>query len=197
MGQIRLLTRRVHGAPALTPGQEAELAHHVWRIHWALGDGANPQNVEWAHDGERFWFVQARPVTRVPLHTFEAIRHLPVIWSTANIKEAVPGVVSILTWSMILEVIDDVLYAGPMSAGFDIPPGLQTVRRFKGRAFFDLTAMQWCFYDFIGLMPADMVRSIRTRSSVWWASPTAIPARFNRRWSANWARWRASGPGRS
>jgi pyruvate,water dikinase len=61
---------------------------------------------------------------------------------------------------MILEVIDDVLYAGPMSAGFDIPPGLQTVRRFKGRAFFDLTAMQWCFYDFIGLMPADMVRSI-------------------------------------
>jgi hypothetical protein len=24
----------------------------------ALGDGQHPQDVEWAHDGERFWLVQ-------------------------------------------------------------------------------------------------------------------------------------------
>ncbi len=158
--KLRTSTRKLHGEPVLTPEQEIELAHHVWRIHWALGDGDNPQDVEWAHDGDRFWILQARPVTRLPFHTFDAIRHLPVIWSTANIKEAVPGVVSILAWSMIREVIDDVLYAGPLSAGFPVPPGLQTVRRFRGRAYFDLTAIQWCFFDFAGLMPADVVRSI-------------------------------------
>jgi pyruvate,water dikinase len=160
MGRLRPLNRRVHGEPVLTPEQEIELAQHIWRIHWALGDGDNPQDVEWAFDGERFWFVQARPVTRVPLRTFEGIKHLPVIWSTANIKEAVPGAVSTLSWSMIREVIDDVLYAAPLAADFHVPAGLQTVRRFKGRAYFDLTAMQWCFYDFVGLMPAEVVRAI-------------------------------------
>ncbi len=159
-GALHTVNRKLHGEPALTPQQESELAHHVWRIHWALGDGDEPQDVEWAHDGERFWFLQARPVTRLPLHSFDRIKSCPVIWSTANIKEAVPGVVSILAWSMIREVIDDVLYAAPMASGFDVPPGMQTVRRFKGRAYFDLTAMQWCFYDSLGVIPTEVVRSI-------------------------------------
>jgi pyruvate,water dikinase len=159
-GVLHTVNRKLHGEPVLTPQQESELAHHVWRIHWALGDGDEPQDVEWAHDGERFWFLQARPVTRLPLHSFDRIESCPVIWSTANIKEAVPGVVSILAWSVIREVIDDVLYAAPMASGFDVPPGLQSVRRFSGRAYFDLTAMQWCFYDSLGVMPAEVVRSI-------------------------------------
>ncbi|HZN61955.1 MAG TPA: PEP/pyruvate-binding domain-containing protein, partial [Planctomycetota bacterium] len=81
---------------ALTPEQEVELALAVERIHWALGDGQDPQDVEWTHDGRRFWFLQSRPVTRVPRHTFEPAKALPLYWSTANIKDAVPGVVSML-----------------------------------------------------------------------------------------------------
>ena len=34
----------------------------------ALGDGQDPQDVEWAHDGERFWLLQGRPVTRPERH---------------------------------------------------------------------------------------------------------------------------------
>jgi hypothetical protein len=34
------------------------------------------------------------------------------------------------------------------------------VRRFQGRAFFDLTSIQWAFYDCFGVMPADTVKSI-------------------------------------
>ena len=116
-GRLHRYSCETRGTPVLTPAQEQELAHHVWRIHWALGEGDDPQDVEWAYDGEQFWILQSRPVTGLPRYTFEAIRHLPVIWSTANIKEAVPGVVSMFAWSMIQEEIDAILYAGPRRWG--------------------------------------------------------------------------------
>ena len=159
-GQLHLHSRTTSGAPTLTVEQEQELAHHVWRIHWALGDGDRPQDVEWAHDGEHFWILQARPVTGAPHYTFEAVKQLPVIWSTANIKDAVPGVVSTFSWSMIQEAIDGILYAGPRLLGFDIPPGLQSVKRIDGHAYFDLTALQWCWYDLVGVTPAQTVAAI-------------------------------------
>jgi phosphohistidine swiveling domain-containing protein len=159
-GRLHLHRRRTRGAPALTSEGEQELAHHVWRIHWALGDGDQPQDVEWAHDGQRFWILQARPVTGLPRYTFEAVKHLPVIWSTANIKDAVPGVVSIFAWSMIQEEIDAILYAGARLLGADIPPGMQSVKRIDGHAYLDLTALQWCWYDLVGVTPAQTVAAI-------------------------------------
>ncbi len=154
------------GAPAprkqsvLTDAQKIQLARMVWRIHWALGDGQEPQDVEWAYDGREPWVVQARPVTRLPRYTFEGCRHFPAYWSTANIKDAVPGVVSIAAWSMIVEAIDAVLYAAPEAAGIGVLPGLETVRRISGRAYFDLTSMQWMMYDGLGVTPAQIVKSI-------------------------------------
>jgi len=146
--------------PVLTEAQQLELARMVWRIHWALGEGQDPQDVEWAHDGRELWVVQARPVTRLPRYTFDGCRHLPAYWSTANIKDAVPGVVSIAAWSMIVEAIDAVLYAAPEAAGISVLPGLETVRRVSGRGYFDLTSMQWMMYDGLGVMPAEIVKSI-------------------------------------
>ena len=37
-----------------------------------------------------------------------------------------------------------------------MPPGAEVVRRFHGRGFFDLTMMQWAFYDAFGILPADV-----------------------------------------
>lgn len=144
----------------LAPEREVELARHVERIHWALGDGQDPQDVEWAHDGRRFWILQSRPVTRLPRHTFEPARSMPLYWSTANIKDAVPGVVSTLAWSLIIEAIDDVLYATAAAAGYPVPAGMQTVKRIDGRAYFDLTAILWCTYDFAGASPERVAASI-------------------------------------
>jgi pyruvate,water dikinase len=145
---------------ALTEAQQLDLARTVWRIHWALGEGQEPQDVEWAHDGRRLWIVQARPVTRLPRHALDGCRHMPVYWSTANIKDAVPGVVSMGAWSMIVEAIDVVLYASPEAAGIQFPPGLETVRRFDGRAYFDLTELQWVMYDGLGVRPHEVAASI-------------------------------------
>ena len=49
-------------------------------------------------------------------------------------------------------------YAAQKAVGYQLPPGLEVVRRFQGRAFFDLTAMQWAFYDAFGVLPADVVK---------------------------------------
>lgn len=146
--------------PVLTAEQQRVLARAVWRVHWALGDGQDPQDVEWAFDGERFWIVQARPVTHLPRYTFGGCRHMPAYWSTANIKDAVPGVMSTAAWSLIVEAIDGVLYGAPLAAGIATLPGLETVRRYAGRAYFDLTTLQWMMYDGLGVLPAEIIKTI-------------------------------------
>lgn len=162
-GKAEVERRTAKGDPVLSPAQETELAGHVWRIHGALGDGQDPQDVEWAHDGRRFWFVQARPVTRMPRRAFDGVRGLPVTWSTANIKDAVPGVVSALAWSLIQASVERILYAAAIASGYEIPRGLETVRRFDGHAYFDLTAMQWAFYDSLGVLPSKTIAGIGGR----------------------------------
>src|SRR5438067_2356362 len=46
------------------------------------------------------------------------------------------------------------------AAGYQMPPGIEVVRRIHGRGYFDLTLMQWAFYDAFGVPPADEVRLI-------------------------------------
>jgi len=148
-----VLSRRVQGVAVLTPEQECELARVVWRIHWALGEGQDPQDVEWAHDGSRFVILQSRPVTRLPHYAFAGAERLPVHWSTANIKDAVPGVYSALGWSLVQETVGGVLYGNVASAGIEPDTGVEAVRRFDGRAFFDITGIQWRLYDTLGVTP--------------------------------------------
>jgi rifampicin phosphotransferase len=146
--------------PVLMPAQALQLARLACRVHWALGEGQDPQDIEWAFDGDRFWLLQARPVTALPTYTFAAVKDQPVTWSTANIKEAIPGVISILSWSLIQDIVSDVLNGAATAAGYRIPSGLEVVRRFDGRGYFDLTGMQWCLYDALGILPRETVNAI-------------------------------------
>jgi pyruvate,water dikinase len=41
-----------------------------------------------------------------------------------------------------------------------VPEGVELVRRFKGRVYFDLTLMQWTFFDALGVLPEVVTRSI-------------------------------------
>ena len=139
---------------------EEELVHQVLRIQWALGEGQDPQDIEWAFDGEQLWFLQARPVTSFPRSGWRETSVLPRYWSTANIKDAVPGVVCELSWSLLSDVVGDIAYAAEKAAGYEMPPGAEVVRRFHGRGYFDLTMMQWAFYDAFGIQPTDLVEMI-------------------------------------
>ncbi|MGB0562415.1 MAG: glycerol-3-phosphate acyltransferase [Spirulinaceae cyanobacterium] len=48
-----------------------------------------PQDLEWCHDGETLWLLQARPITT-----------LQPIWSRKIAAEVIPGVIRPLTWSI-------------------------------------------------------------------------------------------------
>lgn len=139
---------------------EEELVYLVQRIHWALGEGQDPQDIEWAYDGQHLWLLQARPVTRVPRVGWPETAALPRYWSTGNIKDAIPGVVSEFSWSVLSDIVGAAAFAAPTAVGYQIPPGAEVVRRFHGRGFFDLTMMQWAFYDAFGILPAEVVKAL-------------------------------------
>ena len=146
---------------ALLPSdREEELVHIVERVQWALGEGRDPQDVEWAYDGERVWILQARPVTVLPRAGWSATASLPCYWSTANLKDNLPGVPSELTWSALCKGISEALYAAQRAAKYEMPAGMELIRRFHGRAYFDLTGMQWGFFDAFGILPADTVQAV-------------------------------------
>jgi pyruvate,water dikinase len=133
------------------------------RAHWAFGDGQDPQDVEWAFDGERFWLLQVRPVTRLPHWTFPGVAGQPVMWSNANVKDVIPGIPSTLGWNIVLVAVPMLLFGLVEVTGFPPPPGLEIVRRFAGRAYFDLTAIQWLYYDGFGVVPAETNRLLGGR----------------------------------
>lgn len=147
-----------HGLP--TDAQVVALARLVLRVHWSLGDGQDPRDVEWAYDGERFWLVQARPIARLPRVTPGAVRSLPVIWSNANLKDAVAGVPSALGFSILQPILRAILYTHVEQVGYVVPAGMETLRRIDGRVYFDLTSMAWLMYDSLGITPADLNLSL-------------------------------------
>jgi pyruvate,water dikinase len=59
------LVRRT-GPSVLSAEQYVRLARLGVRIEWALGEGQEPQDVEWVFDGQQFWVVQSRPITNLP-----------------------------------------------------------------------------------------------------------------------------------
>lgn len=158
--EFKEIERKNNGKEVLSKDQAMALAHLVWRIHWAIGKGHPPQDVEWAYDGKEFWVLQARPVTRLPYYTSPEIAKLPTVWSTGNIKDAVAGVPTTLTWHMVADTVKEILFIGLDAIGYKYPEGLETVRRINGRGYFEVNTMQWFFYDAFGLMPEETNRGL-------------------------------------
>ena len=53
-----------------------------------------PQDIEWCHDQNGFWFLQSRPITTLPPGP-------PLFLDASNIGESYPGVISPLTFSVV------------------------------------------------------------------------------------------------
>jgi len=137
-----------------------QFARLLDRLHWALGQGQDPLDVEWVFAHNQFWLVQARPVIRPARATYNGLHGQPVLWTNANMQDSVPGVVSTMTWSLVRKAVDRVLYASLRACGYPVPDGLEAVRRFEGRGYFDSSAMQWAFHDALGLPPEAVTEQI-------------------------------------
>jgi rifampicin phosphotransferase len=154
-------TETVEAAPSgrvLSDGQVRELTLLIGRVHDALGNLTEPQDIEWAHDGSRFYVLQSRPVTRLPEPRLPGAEQFPTYWSNANLRDVMPLVQTPLGWTMVRHQVEILLRTPFVQAGFRLPAGLPWIRLIRGRAYFNLTLMQWGFYDALGILPAETNR---------------------------------------
>ena len=72
---------------------------------------SSPQDVEWAHDGERLYIVQTRPITTVSVDDdgdgFDSIIGSDHAFTTAGIAESMPGVLPPLQWTTAAPLLEN------------------------------------------------------------------------------------------
>jgi pyruvate,water dikinase len=170
------------GRRDLSDEQIATLARLVARVEWALGEGQVPQRVEWAFDGQRFWIRDARPVVDLPRVGLAWAVAQPTLWSNGNLKDAVAGVPTIASWSFIAPYLRTIFNAPIAATGYRVPPGLEVLRRFDGRAYLDLTSVQAFYYEALGSPPSEAGRALGGPQVA--IHVPAADARRRRRWRA-------------
>ncbi len=143
------------GSQVLTDENIRKLGLLSQRVFEALGCGEQHQDIEWVFNGKDFALVQARPVTALPRYTLEGIKNQPDIWSNANFRDAIPMVQSTLNWSFLKQGINAILDIPPKAMGYQVPPGMQYVRLYQGRAYLNLSIIQWLYYDAMGIAPRE------------------------------------------
>ncbi len=89
---------RERAAPSLSDAQLAELAALLLRVERHHGA---PQDIEWCHDGERFWIVQSRPVTIAPSPAKRDVQ-----WTRANSREVLPDLPSPQAREAICDIVN-------------------------------------------------------------------------------------------
>jgi pyruvate,water dikinase len=133
------------------------------RIEDHFGDG---RDVEFAIAADAIYVLQARPITalasrisrvRGRRRTRGITTHASdVVWSNVNIVEALPGVATPLTWSVLAE-FSELGFAQAFAAlGCKLPKNTALVGNFRGRIYLNLTELAKVTAQVPGLRP-DMV----------------------------------------
>src|SRR5262249_42504028 len=157
--------------PILQPEQVAEIASMLRRIEDHYGA---PQDVEFCHDGERFWIVQSRPITTAPfgrsvrlqadlgevrLEPDTTYKEANIEWSRANLAEVFPEQMS----PQVLPIYEQMLNRGQrhfmgrlLAPEFELGPMFKV---FHGRMYMNLSQMRRVV-SLAGAPAADMLRSI-------------------------------------
>ena len=117
-------------------------------------------DLEWAWDGERFWLLQARPITAAGRCTYPELKSQPDIWTRGNTRDVVPDPLSPLDWGASRRLVNAILGQGFALAGLRLHPGAQRAGLYHGRLYLNLSLMQWEAYATLGMSPEAMNRLI-------------------------------------
>lgn len=143
--------------PVLTPAKALVLGELVRDAAHALDyTNAAGYDVEWVWDGERFWIVQARPITARGRHTYPVLTNQPTHWSRGNTREVLPEPLSPLDWGLCRTMVNRMLSRGYELSGYVTLPGAQRAGLFHGRLYLQTSLMQWEGYDALGIAPKNM-----------------------------------------
>jgi pyruvate,water dikinase len=151
-------TRTIAADPSavLDEPRVLELAEQIRLAAFALDYGKPDFDIEWAWDGERFWLLQARPITASGRCTYPELRTQADIWSRGNTRDVVPEPLSPIDWGGSRRLVNAILKQGFMTAGMKLHPGVQRAALFHGRLYLNLSVMQWEGYAALGIMPEAM-----------------------------------------
>jgi pyruvate,water dikinase len=136
--------------PVLAPAEALELAALGARVRDLYGV---PLDIEWARSQGRFAIVQARPITVLgpELGEWNDTAKGVYLWTSGNLGEAIPDVMTPITWSFVKLFIHEAMSASAI-------PGFDLVGNIGGRFYLNLTPIY------------SMVRSLHVRG---WASTVA------------------------
>ena len=123
---------------SLDEAQLTELTRLAARVERAFG---RPQDLEWAYEGGRLYVLQARPVTAGKgVQRASDDDGAGAVWTNANVGEALPGVGTPFTWSIIGRFAGMGFEHAFGALGLDLPRGT-LVRSFFGRVYLNQTAL--------------------------------------------------------
>ena len=168
--------------PLLTPEAAIDLGAQLLRIEALCGA---PQDVEWTWDGERCWIVQSRPITTVAQTTDPDAATGPDTWTNANLKDVLPGLVAPLSWSILGGQLDDAMQLQYAWRDYTWPAQRRAVRRFWGRAYFNMSLFQQAVYEVFGAPPDDIIAQLGGAAARGYVPPGPPSWRLRSRWLRN------------
>jgi len=147
-------------SPVLDAAQSLQLGEQLRLAVFALDYTRPDFDMEWAWDGNRFWVLQARPITAFNRCTYPELASQPDIWSRGNTRDVVPHPLSPIDWGASRRLVNVILQQGFGMAGLRLHPGVQRAGLFHGRLYLNLSVMQWEGYASIGVKPEAMNRLV-------------------------------------
>lgn len=117
--------------PVLSPAQAVELAALGARVQDPYGV---PMDIEWVRRDNRFAIVQARPITNLKpqLEDWNDTVKGDYLWTNGNLGEAIPDVMTPITWSFVRLFIHEAMSASAI-------PGFDLVGNIGGRFYMNLS----------------------------------------------------------
>ncbi len=147
--------------PALSEQQLLHLSDLATRVESHFGDA---RDVEWAIVEQQVYVLQARPVVVPSMRNRRGSRRdrprdrRKIVWSNANVGEALPGVATPFTWS-VLSQFSDVGFRRAFGAmGCTVPRDAELVGDFRGRIYINLTEFSSIMSQIPWLHPSTLVR---------------------------------------
>jgi phosphohistidine swiveling domain-containing protein len=147
--------------PALSEQQLLHLRDLAIRVESHFGDA---RDVEWGIAEQQVYVLQARPIVVPSTRNRRGSRRdrpwdrRKIVWSNANVGEALPGVATPFTWSVLSQFSDLGFRRAFGAMGCTVPRDVELVGDFRGRIYINLTEFSSIMSQLPWIHPSTLVR---------------------------------------
>ena len=122
----------------------------------------SPQDIEWAVNGNDIHLLQVRPITTMTTAAQDTKAAVysdrsRLVWSNVNVGEALPGVATPLTWSVLSRFSELGFRRAFGALGCTVPRDAELVGSFRGRIYLNMTEFTHILAQVPGIRPQWLV----------------------------------------